>query len=141
MSSGAVRGVCELTLETDTPRALAQFYSEVLGLEVLSREPDRVWLAVGEHARLGFWSPGRKEYGDRGGRHVHFALAVAPRALDGIARRLGPEAGRVRGPVEHEGGDCSLDLTDPGRTVLERWDFFERAPGPREGVAALKAAA
>ena len=30
------------------------------------------------------WSPGAKEFGDQGGRHVHFALSVAPERLDEV---------------------------------------------------------
>jgi catechol-2,3-dioxygenase len=46
-------GFAELTLETDDLAALERFYLEVFGLRVLTREPDRVWLAAGPHARLG----------------------------------------------------------------------------------------
>jgi hypothetical protein len=43
-----------------------------------------------------------------------------------------------RGPVTHPGGDRSLYLEDPEANVVEVWDFFERAPGALEGVAALE---
>jgi catechol-2,3-dioxygenase len=59
-------GFAELTLETDDLAGLERFYVEAFGLAVLAREEDRVWLAAGPHARLGLWSPGRKEFGDRG---------------------------------------------------------------------------
>jgi catechol-2,3-dioxygenase len=119
-------GFAELTLETADLGRLAAFYADVLGLEVLSREDDRVWLAAGEHARLGLWSPGEKEYGDRGGRHVHFAFSAAPGRLDALGNRLRAHGADVRGPEEHEGGDRSLYVEDPEGNVVEVWDFFAR---------------
>ena len=102
---------------------LERFYTERLGLEVIERDPGGVWLKVGESARLGLWTPGPKQHGDRGGSHVHFAMSVAPARLDELAERLGEAA---KGPVEHEGGDRSLYISDPEGNVVELWDFYER---------------
>ena len=131
-----VEGFAELTLEAADLTVLEEFYGQILGLPTLSREDDRVWLAVGSRARLGLWSPGRKEHGDRGGRHVHFALTVDPGGLDAIARRLfdGDRGAKL---VEHDGGDRSLYVEDPEGNVLELWDFFERRDGRKDGVFAL----
>ena len=122
-------GIAELTLEVCDMDLLERFYVDVLGLDVLSRDDDRVWLACGERTRLGLWLPGEKEFGDEGGRHVHFAFSP------GVPRRAGraPEAHGVehRGPVEHDGGDRSLYLEDPEGNVVEVWDFFAR--GKRVG--------
>jgi catechol-2,3-dioxygenase len=118
---------------------LESFYTGVFGLEVLAREHDRIWMAAGSHARLGIWSPGEKEFGDEGGRHVHFAFVAEPGALDALAervRRAGPY--RTVGPHEHPGGDRSLYVEDPEGNVVEVWDFFKRATGRREGVDALR---
>jgi catechol 2,3-dioxygenase-like lactoylglutathione lyase family enzyme len=123
---GAVAGLCELTLETRALDELERFYTELLGLPVLSRASDRIWLACGRQARLGLWTPGAKEFGDRGGRHVHFAFSVQPGKLPRIAARVHAAGGAVRGPVEHDGGDRSLYLEDPEGNVVELWDFFER---------------
>lgn len=131
------RGFCELTLETRDIAALEEFYADGLGLQPIDRAEDRVWLAAGEHARLGLWSPGEKEFDDRGGSHVHFALSAAPGQLDAVAARLRERGVEVRGPVEHDGGDRSIYLRDPAGNVVELWDFFERDAGAREGVAAL----
>jgi catechol-2,3-dioxygenase len=120
-----VRGFAELTLETAEPDALARFYAEVFGMEELAREEERIWLAAGPHARLGLWRPGEKEFGDRGGSHVHFAFSVEPPELDRIADRLRTAGREHRGPIEHEGGDRSLYVTDPEGNVVEAWDFFE----------------
>lgn len=127
-----VEGFAELTLETaDLPR-MERFYRDALGLEVLSREGDRIWLAVGERSRLGLWSPGSKEFGDRRGRHVHFAFAVSPGGLDALTQRLREDGAEVRGPVEHPGDDRSIYFRDPAGNRVEAWDFFAR-----HGVRAL----
>jgi catechol-2,3-dioxygenase len=137
VSAPRVDGICELTLETADLERMERFYAGLLGCPVISREPDRVWLACGAYARLGLWLPGEKEHGDEGGRHVHFALSVAPGRLDALKERLEAEGLEHRGPVEHDGGDRSLYLRDPEGNVVEAWDFFRRSNGAREGVDAL----
>jgi catechol-2,3-dioxygenase len=140
LASLATHGVCELTLQTPDPDGLARFYRHVFGFPLLSREDDRVWLACGERARLGLWSPGRKDFGDQGGSHVHFALSVRRGRLGELRRRLEALGVPSRGPVEHDGGDRSLYFEDPEGNVVEAWDFFEDGDGAHEGVEALAAA-
>lgn len=130
-------GLCELTLQTPDPAALAAFYTDVLALPELQRTDDRIWLACGEQARLGLWTPGEKEFGDQGGSHVHFAFSAEPDHLDEIVARLDRLGVEHRGPVEHEGGDRSVYFEDPEGNVVEVWDFFQRGEGAAEGVAAL----
>ncbi len=122
-------GICELTLEATDRRGLEAFYTAAFGLRVLSRDHDRTWLACGPRARLGLWEPGRKEFGDEGGRHVHFALSTPPGGLAALARRLRSLGFEYRGPLAHEGGDRSLYVEDPAGNVVEVWDFFERGRG------------
>jgi catechol-2,3-dioxygenase len=131
----ALTGFAELTLEARDLDRLERFYSETLGLELLKREDDRVWLAAGRDARLGLWTPGEKEFGDEGGRHVHFAFAAKPGTLDALAERLRSRGQSVRGPNEHSGGDRSIYFEDPEGNVVEVWDFFERAGN---GIEELK---
>ena len=88
----------------------------------------------GEHARLGLWLPGEKEFGDEGGRHVHFAFSAAPGRLDDAGRAAASaRASSTAGPVEHDGGDRSLYVEDPEGNVVEVWDFFERGEGAPRG--------
>src|SRR3712207_8172648 len=122
----SIDGFAELTLEARDMRALEHFYTEALGLELLKREDDRTWLSAGRSARLGLWTPGEKEFGDEGGRHVHFAFSVEPGRLDDLAERLRTAGASVRGPLEHEGGDRSLYVEDPEGNLVEAWDLFER---------------
>ena len=131
------QGFAELTIEVRDLEALERFYRELFGLRLLAREDDRVWLAAGEHARLGLWLPGEKEFGDEGGRHVHFAFSAAPGRLDALAERLEAAGHPFRGPVEHEGGDRSLYADDLEGNVVEVWDFFARGEGRSDGAAAL----
>src|ERR1700760_4348976 len=71
----AFDGICEFVLVAEDTERMVDFY-EGLGLDALSREEGRVWLAVGPHCRIGIWTPGEKEHRDRGGKHVHFALSA-----------------------------------------------------------------
>lgn len=121
-----VQGLAELTLEVRDLPLVERFYREAVGLRVLQRRDDRVWLAVGERCRLGLWLPGAKEFGDEGGAHVHFAFSAEPGGLDKIADRLREHEVAVRGPVEHPGGDRSIYCEDPEGNVIEVWDFFGR---------------
>lgn len=131
------RGLCELTLETPDPPGLAEFYRQVLDLPTLSEQDDRIWLGCGHQARLGLWSPGEKEFGDRGGHHVHFAFSVSRDELQRAAGQLRELGHDHQGPVEHEGGDNSLYFEDPEGNVVELWDFFEDGNGAGAGIDAL----
>ena len=131
----SVAGFCELTLETRDPDGLAAFYAEHLGLEVLQRRQDRIWLAAGPRARLGLWRPGEKEFGDEGGAHVHFAFRADAREMERIQRRLTDAGFDPRGPVEHEGGDRSLYVEDPEGNVVEVWDFFSGGRTVEDGLS------
>ena len=133
----ALSGFAELTLEARDIDALERFYTEAFGLDVLQREGDRIWLSAGPDARLGIWTPGEKEFGDEGGRHVHVAFAASPGTLDSLVERIRGHGAEVRGPEEHPGGDRSAYVEDPEGNVVEVWDFFHRGEGAREGTAAL----
>jgi catechol-2,3-dioxygenase len=134
--AGLADGICELVIEADDLDAMRRFYEE-LGLPVLAREDDRIWLAAGPRARLGLWTPGTKEHGDRGGRHVHFALAVDSDGMRDAMERLGEAGVEVHGPVEHEGGDHSVYFSDPEGNRVELWNFFHDGEGAELGVRAL----
>ena len=133
-----MRGICELVLEARDLERLERFYLW-LGLTPLSRDCDRVWLAAGSRCRLGIWSPGPKEHDDRGGRHVHFALSVSGGTLERITAKLRRHGIDVEGPVEHEGGDRSLYLSDPEGNRVELWDYFTDGDGDAAGVGGLAA--
>ncbi len=131
-----VAGICELALETEDVEQLSSFYRR-LGLELVSEEEGRVWLAAGKRCRLGIWPPGKKEFSDRGGRHVHFALSVDEERLDALTAGLRERGVEVEGPVEHDGGDRSVYFFDPAGNRVELWDFFRDGEGAEDGVMAL----
>lgn len=133
-----VDAIAELSLQVHDREVAERFYLEVIGLQLLAREDDRTWLALGERARLGLWLPGVKEQGDRGGVHVHFALSVAASELDALAQRLRDAGVEVRGPVMHEGGDRSIYFQDPEGNVVEGWDYFRTRAGEALGIDGLK---
>jgi catechol-2,3-dioxygenase len=132
-----VDGICELTLEARDLDLLIRFYGEAFGFRAIKRDDDRAWLACGSRTRLGIWSPGPKEFGDRGGRHVHFALSATPESLDALADRLRSRSLAFQGPVEHPGGDRSIYVEDPEGNVVEVWSFFQQDAGASRGVDAL----
>ena len=134
----SLSGFAELTLEARDLASLERFYTTAFGLELLSRDDDRIWLAAGRSARLGLWTPGEKEFGDEGGRHVHFAFAASPGTLDSLVARLRRCGASARGPEEHPGGDRSIYVEDPEGNVVEVWDFFHRGEGARQGTEAFK---
>jgi len=43
----------------------------------------------------------------------------------------------VEGPVEHEGGDRSLYVSDPEGNRVELWDYFTAGDGDGAGVGGL----
>ena len=133
-----MRGICELVLEARDLERLERFYLG-LGLSPLSRDSDRVWLAAGSRCRRGIWSPGSKAHDDRGGRHVHFALSVSRGTLERITAKLRSHGIDIEGPVEHEGGDRSLYLSDPEGNRVELWDYFTDGDGDAAGVGGLAA--
>lgn len=136
MLHGSTGGICELVLEGTDLEALAQFYCR-LGLRVLSRQSDRVWLAAGDRTRIGIWAPGPKEHADRGGRHVHFALSASRGTLELAATALRNAGTEVEGPIDHEGGDRSIYFFDPEGNRVELWDYFRDGDGAADGVSAL----
>lgn len=132
-----IAGICELVLETEDVDRLQGFY-EGLGLRrLLAEDEDRVWLQAGKHCRLGIWSPGEKEYSDRGGRHVHFAFSVGADGLDRLSAQLREQGVEVEGPIGHDGGDRSAYFFDPAGNRVEIWDFFEDGDGATDGAMAL----
>jgi catechol-2,3-dioxygenase len=117
-------GIIELALEAFDLDGMVSFY-ERLGLDVVGREPGRVWLGTGSRARLGIWSAGEKEHLDRGGQHVHFALSVSSEALDAAVLRLSESGQDIEGPVVRDDGDRSIYVFDPEGNRVELWDVLD----------------
>jgi catechol 2,3-dioxygenase-like lactoylglutathione lyase family enzyme len=119
-----VTGVSELVLEVVDLAAAERFYSEVLGLPVVDRWPDRgaVWVMAGEGTRIGLWRPQVGLFGSRGGVHVHFAMHIAEDDYDGAVRRLRGLGYEVR-ETEFEGAGRAAYLNDPDGNLVELWTW------------------
>jgi hypothetical protein len=104
-----LEGICELTLEARDLDRVAAFYREAFGCRTIKHDEDRIWLAAGSRTRLGIWAPGPKEFGDRGGRHVHFALSSSPGGLDRLVERL------------RERSTCAGPSSTPAATGPSTW--------------------
>jgi catechol 2,3-dioxygenase-like lactoylglutathione lyase family enzyme len=125
MAAGApVTGVSELVLEVVDLEAAERFYSEVLGLPVVDRWPDRdaIWVMAGERTRIGLWKPQVGLFGSRGGVHVHFALHIAESDYDAAVERL-RSLGQEIEETEFEGAGRAAYLNDPDGNLVELWTW------------------
>ena len=112
-------------LEVADLEGATRFYTEALGLPVMLRSEERVWLRAGERTRIGLWTPQVGIAGGQGGAHVHYALHIAEEEYDSAVAQL-----RAHGYNPHEedfedsGRACYV--TDPDGNVVELWTW----PGP-----------
>jgi catechol 2,3-dioxygenase-like lactoylglutathione lyase family enzyme len=125
MAAGApVTGVSELVLEVVDLDAAERFYSDLLGLPVVDRWPDRdaIWVMAGERTRIGLWKPQVGLFGSRGGLHVHFALHIAESDYDAAVERL-RSLGQEVEETEFEGAGRAAYLNDPDGNLVELWTW------------------
>jgi catechol 2,3-dioxygenase-like lactoylglutathione lyase family enzyme len=120
-----VSGVSELVLEVVDLEESERFYSEVLGLPVVERWPDReaVWVMAGDRTRIGLWRPQVGLAGGRGGVHVHYAMKIAEADFDAavtLLRERGQEVEVLRFGESH-GRAAYVD--DPDGNVVELWTW------------------
>jgi catechol 2,3-dioxygenase-like lactoylglutathione lyase family enzyme len=121
-----VTGVSELVLEVVDLEASERFYSEVLGLPVVERWPEReaIWVMAGDRTRIGLWRPQVGLFGGRGGIHVHYAMHVPEDRYDAAVAYMRERGAEV---VEHEfpgyGGSRAAYVDDPDGNVVELWTW------------------
>jgi catechol 2,3-dioxygenase-like lactoylglutathione lyase family enzyme len=124
MSGIPVTGVSELVLEVVDLEASERFYSEVLGLPVVERWPDRdaIWVMAGDRTRIGLWKPQVGLMGGRGGLHVHFAMHIAEADYEEAVKRLRDLGQKVE---EMDFGDSgrAAYVDDPDGNVVELWTW------------------
>jgi catechol-2,3-dioxygenase len=112
-------------LEVADLEAAARFYTDVLGLPVMLRSDERVWVQAGERTRIGLWLPQVGIAGGQGGTHVHYALHVPEQEYEAAVAQL-----RAHGyePYEEDFGETgrACYVTDPDGNVVELWTW----PGP-----------
>ncbi len=128
-----VHGVSELTLQVRDLDEAEKWFAEKLDMPVSNRQPDQgmVWVKAGEWTRIGLWLPGEREFGDRPGVHVHFALRVNSDELLGIKERLEGKGLDVEGPVEWPGKEHSIYIRDPNGHLIEFFDYTPEKDTPQ----------
>ena len=119
-----VTGVSELVLEVVDLEVSERFYSDVLGLPVVDRWPDReaVWLMVGERTRIGLWRPQVGLAGGRGGLHVHYAMHIEEADYDAAVERLRSKGQEVE-EIAFDGAGRAAYVDDPDGNVVELWTW------------------
>ena len=119
-----VTGVSELVLEVADLEAAERFYSQVLGLPVVERWPQRdaIWVMAGERTRIGLWKPQVGLFGSQGGVHVHFAMQIAEADFDAALERLRALGQHVE-QTEFEGAGRSCYVKDPDDHLVELWTW------------------
>lgn len=131
MSGIPVTGVNELVLEARDLGAAERFYAGVLGLPVVLRSENRVWLMAGTQTRIGLWAPQVGIAEGRGGVHVHFALHIDESDYPAAVARLREDGYE---PHEEDFGDSgrAVYVTDPDGNVVElwTWDVAGHLPAP-----------
>jgi catechol 2,3-dioxygenase-like lactoylglutathione lyase family enzyme len=117
-------GVSELVLGVSDLEQAEGFYAGTLGLPVVERWADAVWVMAGERTRIGLWLPTVQPLaGEHGGAHVHFALHVDESQLDALAEHL-RRAGHAVTVIEFsDGRGRAAYVTDPDGHVVEFWTW------------------
>jgi catechol 2,3-dioxygenase-like lactoylglutathione lyase family enzyme len=141
------RGLLELVLEVADLERAVRFYGDVLGLAEVTRwgaERPAVWLRLGPNEVLGLWprssgGPGVAIHASRGGKHVHFAVYVAPGSLESWLDRVSSAGLDVEGPVHFSQGR-SIFVTDPDGNVVELADWEKDWEGKPAAKSADKPA-
>ena len=121
-----VSGVSELVLEVVDLEAAERFYSEVLGLPVVERWPDReaIWVMAGERTRIGLWRPQVGLAGGRGGVHVHFAMHISEADYDAAVARVRSSSGQEVEEIQFsDGRGRAAYVDDPDGNVVELWTW------------------
>ena len=121
-----VSGVSELVLEVVDLEAAERFYSEVLGLPVVERWPDReaIWVMAGDRTRIGLWRPQVGLAGGRGGVHVHFAMKISEADYDAAVARVRERSGQEVEEIEFsDGRGRAAYVDDPDGNVVELWTW------------------
>ena len=128
-----VHGVSEMTLQVRDLAEAERWYTENLELPVVGRDDENafVWLKAGEWTRIGLWLPGEREFGDRPGAHVHFAMRVNREDLPEVAETLRAKGLDVEGPVRHPGKDSSVYVKDPNGHLIEFFDYTPEEDTPK----------
>ncbi len=97
-----------------------------------------VWVKAGEWTRIGLWLSGEREFGDRPGVHVHFALRVNKRRASGHPRAARSEGLAVEGPMHWPGKESSIYIRDPNGHLIEFFDYTPEKDTPQYAEQTVK---
>ena len=125
MNAVRATGVNELTLEVQDLARAERFYADVLGLPVVERWDDAVWVLAGT-TRIGLWLPRIGIAGGRGGVHVHFAFKVEEADYDADVARLRVQGLEVEEVQFSDERGRSAYVTDPDGHCVELWTWDVR---------------
>jgi catechol-2,3-dioxygenase len=112
-------------LEVADLEQATEFYAEALGLPVMSRSNERVWLRAGDRTRIGLWKPQVGIAGGQGGAHVHYAMHIAEDDYEAAVAHLREQGYQPHEEDFEENGRAAY-VTDPDGNVVELWTW----PGP-----------
>jgi catechol-2,3-dioxygenase len=115
-------------LEVAELEQATEFYAEALGLPVMSRSNERVWLRAGDRTRIGLWKPQVGIAGGQGGAHVHYAMHIAEDDYEAAVAHL-REQGLDPHEEDFEENGRAAYVTDPDGNVVELWTW----PAPALG--------
>jgi catechol-2,3-dioxygenase len=117
-------GVSELALMVEDLERAEAFYAGTLGLPVVERWKDALWVMAGERTRIGLWLPSVESLaGERGGGHVHFALHVGEADLDALVQHLARHGHDVHVESFTDGRGRAAYVADPDGHVVEFWTW------------------
>jgi catechol 2,3-dioxygenase-like lactoylglutathione lyase family enzyme len=118
-------GVNEVCLEVAALDRAESFYAGILGLPVVERWDDAVWVLAGT-TRIGLWLPRIGIAGGRGGVHVHFAFHVEEADYDSAVTRLREHGLDVEEVRFSDARGRSAYVTDPDGHCVELWTWDVR---------------
>lgn len=121
----AIESITETAIYGDDLGAAEEFYRDVLGLELLGKEPGRsVFFCVGPASVLLIFNPTETLQGDNLPPHGttgpgHFAMGILPELFDAWRQRLLNKGVAIEKEKSWDRGGRSLYFRDPAGNVVE----------------------
>lgn len=135
--NSAIRGLGEVALQVSNMDEMVEFYSEIVGLELIRREPGHAFFRVADgidgHTQVVALFDRHSQHGDRPPEISwrrppldHFAFAIALEDYDAERDRLERLGATVRTATHAWVGWRSLYVDDPEGNVVE-WVCYGRS--------------
>lgn len=112
-----VIGIEEIFLDVADLEKATQFYEELIGLKVVSRNEERTYLQS-DRSHIVLQVQGHSGR-HRGGGPMHFAFTVTEETFDEVARRAASANIFTRGPMGKRGEGRALFMIDPDGNEAE----------------------